>query len=346
MQKGFWSTIKKPVIALSPMDGVTDFACRYITKKYGKPSLIFTEFTCVEAFKYGKTRGLQNLRYSKTEHPIVAQLYGKDPEAFYLSCLICCQLGFDGIDINMGCPSKGVSGNGAGGALIKNPELAVKIIKTCQQAVKDWSKGKTPAGLTKVPELLALFKTKKSNRKIIPISIKTRIGFDKIVTKKWINTLLKTKPAAICIHGRTLKQMYSGQANWEEIGKAAKIIKKTSTLVLGNGDIKSIEDAEQKIKKHQLDGVLIGRASMGNPWIFNGRSPALQQRMKVLLEHAKYYDQHRNNLSYDFLKKHLGWYCKEFTGAKEIRQQLMQTKNYREVKNILLKSHLIKKNLK
>ncbi|MBD3270390.1 hypothetical protein GF376_02595 [Candidatus Peregrinibacteria bacterium] len=336
MSQGFWKSIKKPIIGLSPMDGVTDAAFRLIVAKYGNPSISFTEFTSVEAIKYGAIKALKAFKYSNMERPVIAQIYGKTLDAFYNATLIACEMGFDGIDINMGCPSKGVAGNGAGAALIKEPEFAKKIIRTCIKASKDWSEGQNIDQNDIHPDIKAFLDKLNLDfpRKLIPISVKTRIGFDTIITEEWISNLLETKPAAISIHGRTLKQMYSGEANWEEIKKAAKIIKQTETLVLGNGDIKNLTDAKSKIEYAGTDGALIGRASFGNPWVFNGKNATLAEKLIVALEQSKAHSELLGE-PFDPIKKHLCWYCKDFDGAKETRMELMQSKNFEEVQTIL-----------
>ncbi len=345
MQRGFWDQLEKPIIGLSPMDGVSDAPFRFITAKYGKPSLLITEFTNVEAINHAGIKALSAFIYNEIERPIVAQIYGINPKAFYKTAIIVCELGFDGIDINMGCPSKAVSGNGAGAGLIKTPDLAREIIKTCKQAVEDWSNGKTLEELDLDPLIFQYIQELKkekniiTERKILPISVKTRIGYDQIVTLDWIKNLLEEEPANITLHGRTLKQMYTGLANWNEIAKAAELIHQSGlkTTILGNGDVKSLEIAYENIKNYGVDGVLIGRGSYGEPWIFRGEHKSLKQKLEVALEHAKAYEKifGIGEKSFAPMKKHLGWYCTDFPNAKELRMQLIRCNSADEVENII-----------
>jgi nifR3 family TIM-barrel protein len=338
-----WSTLKKPIIGLAPMDGVTDAAFRIITKKYGGPDIMFTEFTSVEGWCRGSKDWKRNLMFDESERPIIAQIYGKTPEFFYESSKKIAKMGFDGVDINMGCPSKSVNNSGAGAALIKTPKLAQEIVAAVQNGV---------------------------NKKI-PVSIKTRLGYEENIIDKWLSLLLETKPVAITLHGRTFKEGYKGQADWESIGRAAKIAKGSGVLILGNGDVQSRKDGEEKCQKYGVDGVLIGRAAYGNPWIFlndqkkgpNNIRPVRKNKVdskrttdfsvgaayhadpniitKVVLEHAQIFEKMFQQFDkgegryFQAMRKHLAWYIKGFEGAKEIRQKLVRANNSEEVKKIL-----------
>ncbi len=305
-----WQSLSKPIIGLSPMDGVTDFACRYITAKYGKPDVLFTEFTTVEGLFHAPERILRDFEYSEIERPIVAQIYGATPEYFYKAAQIVCKLGFDGIDINMGCPSKAVVKRNCGAKLITVPDLAIEIIRATKQGVADFGKS-------------------------LPLSIKTRIGYDTNVVEWWMEKLLEEKPAAISIHGRTLKQMYQGEANWEAIAKAAKIIHQTKTLVLGNGDIASLAEAKNRIEETGVDGVLIGRHAIGNPWIFTGTKPTREERMATAVEHAAYYANRRGETRLASLGKHLAGYLSHFPDAAILRSKVFAAKDFRRLEEVL-----------
>ncbi|MBU1200585.1 tRNA-dihydrouridine synthase [Patescibacteria group bacterium] len=305
--KGFWETIKKPVVGLAPMDGVTDAAMRFITKKHGNPDVMFTEFVSAEGIRAGAVKLMKNFIYDESERPIVAQLFGKDPEAFKIAALKVMELGFDGVDINMGCPARKVAKRGEGAGLINNPKLALQIIKEVKKAVKNK----------------------------IPVSVKTRIGYDKPMIEEWIGKLLEAEPVVISLHGRTLKQGYGGLADWEEIGKAAKLCKETETLLLGNGDVKSVEDGKEKIKKYGGDGFLIGRAAFGNPWVFN-KGETLVKKFEVALEHARKFEELYPDDRFFVMRKHLSWYAKGFDGAKELRSKLVRCDSAEEVKKVIL----------
>jgi tRNA-dihydrouridine synthase B len=328
MSRGFWDTLSKPIIALSPMDGVTDAACRFIADKYGKPDILITEFTSVEGLSAGATRLLESFIYHKTSTPTVAQIFGSDPEAFYRAAFIVAEMGFNGVDINMGCPDHNVAKRGGGAGLILQPDVARKIIQMTKQGIKDWSEGKNiqDVGLPEtITDWIDSFKKSHDihlNRRLLPVSVKTRIGFSDIVTEDWISTLLEEQPANISLHGRTLKQLYTGLADWDEIGKAAKLVKKTNTSILGNGDIKSIKEAKERISTYDLDGVLIGRASFGNPWIFADKTPTLDERLDTAIEHCETVLRLTPTQHFLTIRKHLAWYCKGFEFATDIRASL------------------------
>ncbi len=336
--KGFWADLKKPIIGLSPMDGVTDAPFRYITCKYSKPSLVMTEFTNVEGLARGAVSMLREFIFDESERPVVAQIYGVELESFYKVALMCAYLGFDGIDINMGCPANKVARRGSGAGMIGIPDHAKKVVAITKQACLDWHNGITleEAGIR--PKLITYLNEMKpapSERLHLPVSVKTRTGIDKIVTEEWITTLLETEPANLSLHGRTLKQMYLGEANWDEIAKAAKLCHSAGITLLGNGDVKSMADANERIEKYGVDGVLVGRATFGNPWFFSDHVPTKNERFEVALEHTKYFEDNFMMHKFFGMRKHLAWYCREFDGAKEVRALLMQANSYADVKNIL-----------
>ena len=279
----FWDNLQKPIIGLAPMDGVTDAPCRTMHGLYGRPDVVITEFTNVEGLWRGSDRIFRDFLYTPAERPVVAQIFGCRPEYFYRAAHVVCELGFDGLDINMGCPAKTVANKGGGAALIRMPETAREIIRAAQQGVKDWANGQTLEDLEMDPrriERIHLMNEERVNtwgdntvneRRLLPVSVKTRLGYDSIVITDWVQELLELQPAVISIHGRTLAQHYKGEANWEAIASAAEIVRKTDTLILGNGDIHSLYEAAQRIRSTGVHGVLIGRASFGNPWLFRNR---------------------------------------------------------------------------
>ena len=184
------------------------------------------------------------------------------------------------------------------------------------------------------------------------MSIKTRIGYDKYDKKefkKWLTALLETKPAAITIHGRTKKEMSLVPARWDIIAEAVKIRNEfdssnNRTLILGNGDVKSVGDAEEKTKMSGVDGVMIGRAVFGNPWLFSESRPCQEPtkpvtmagRLSTLLEHAKLFEKINKGKKFDVMKKHFKSYVCDFPGAKELRIKLMACKNAKEAEKVML----------
>jgi tRNA-dihydrouridine synthase B len=341
---GFWKTLSRPIIALSPMDGVTDVICRTMMARHGQPHLMMTEFTNVLGLQHATTRLLQDFEYTNIERPIVAQIYGHQPEDFYVATFMVCELGFDGVDINMGCPSKKVVHKNCGAKLITLPEVALEIIRQTRQAIEDWAHGKDLEDLDLRPKVLNAFRKtqlergispKKKYRQLIPYSVKTRLGYDSIVIEDWVKTLLTEKPAAISIHGRTLKQMYNGSANWVAIASAVKAAQGSGTLILGNGDVTSLEKAHTLIQETKVDGVLLGRSAIGNPWVFQDKTPSLEERFKVVMEHARLLETLRGEKSYNSIKKHLVRYFRGFSGAAHLRSQAVRTTSINELSEVI-----------
>ncbi len=360
----FWQEIlaeKKMILALSPMDGVSDHPFRYITKKYGKPDLIFSEFANVEGIcRSSSTRILDHFDFDPSQHPFVAQIFGKTPAYFKQAAVLLCELGVDGVDVNMGCPAPTVANNGSGAAIIKNPLLAKEIIKAVQEGINEWANGlelkDCPDFSIKMIQAVAAKKAKFSlanaNRQKVPtVSVKTRIGYHEEEIATWLPHLLEMRLAAISLHGRTLKQGYSGKADWAVIGRAAELVKSSDPAVtfLGNGDVNSYEEALAKVSEFGVDGVLIGRASFGQPHVFlpqEERIKFLAEKniFQVALEHAQLYERtYPAAEDYRFLpmRKHLAWYTKGIENAASIRAELVRSNNSAEVEEILSKQHLI-----
>jgi len=364
-RENFWRRCLKPIIGLSPMDGVTDASFRLMAAKYGRPDIFMTEFTSVEGICAGADGFVRDFAYSDEERPIVAQIYGRTPEHFYKVAHIVCELGFDGLDINMGCPAKNVAAKGCGAALILNPSLALTLMRSARQGIEDWVAGQRLEDLdldtvvVKRVQAMALRHRKggaAAVRRSIPLSVKTRVGYDQVVVEDWVSTLLQETPAAISIHGRTLKQMYRGEASWEAIARGAEVAKGSDTLVLGNGDLKSMKQVVQRIRETGVDGVLLGRAALGNPWIFRDKQWAKealgqrtgtptrvldhrivtqQERTLVILEHSRHFAGLWGERRFAAMRKHLAWYCKGFRGAAQWRTQMVRAKSVRDVEEIV-----------
>ncbi len=316
--ENFWEVLKKPIMAFAPMANVTDAAFRRMFAECGAPDVFWTEFVSVEGLlSRGKERLLPDLWFSKGEHPIVAQIFGAKPEQFEEAAALIRKLGFDGIDINMGCPDRAVEKQGAGAMLIKNPKLARQIIRATKRGA---------GGL--------------------PVSVKTRIGYTKNQIDEWIPVLLKEDIAALTIHLRTRKEMSLVPAHWELAPQitALKDRYAPKTIVLGNGDILSLDDAKKRISESGFDGAMVGRGIFGNPWFFSRRSPSLRKRLEQMLRHAELFEQlYKSNRSkkdgaiknFDVMKKHYKAYCSGFDGAKELRIRLMDAENASETKEII-----------
>jgi len=301
-------------MALAPMYDVTDAAFRAVIAKYGKPDVFWTEFVSAEGMNSeGRERLMHHLLFDKSEKPIVAQIFGSHPEAFAPTAELIEKLGFDGIDINMGCPDKNIVKQGSCAALFKTPKLA-------QQLVLETKRGTT-----------------------LPVSVKIRIGDGKVEWKEWIKYLLEVEPAAMAIHLRSRKEMSKVPAHWELMPEIVEFIKANSNpdslpIVLGNGDVFSLEDAKDKVVQTGCDGVMIGRGIFGNPWFFNAdkKEVTREEKLKVLLEHTQLFEKLFTGIkNFEVMKKHYKAYVNGFDGAKELRMELMAANSYEEVAGIL-----------
>ena len=356
----FWATLPTPIIGLSPMDGVTDAVFRRIVAWQGKPDVTFTEFTHVHDVCRGPEFLLDSLRYHEAERPIVAQLYGKNPELFYQAAHAVCEMGFDGLDINMGCPSRNVASSGSGAGLIRTPDLAHEIMRAARQGIVDWTAGQTleAAGLkpVRVDAIRRLNERRGAIlpvRKSIPLSVKTRLGYDEVIVERWIEHLLIESPAVISLHGRTLQQMYRGEADWSAIARASEVVRGSGTMLFGNGDVQSLDEVARRVRETGVDGVLVGRAVLGTPWFFREKEearqsvqlersrlaepvpPSLQPRFEILLEHAKQFEAQYGREQFRRMRKHLGWYCKGFPHAAALRARMFRVSSLTDVEDVL-----------
>lgn len=303
-------------MVLAPMANVTDAAFRQMIAKYGRPDVFWTEFVSVDGLlSGGKDKLLVDFWYGENEHPIVAQIFGARPENFFKVAKMIKDLGFDGIDINMGCPDRAVLKQGAGGALIKNPKLAQEIIKATQEG----------SGL--------------------PVSIKTRIGISKPALEEWFGFLATQDLAAIIVHLRTVKELSLVPAHWDLMPGIVKIVNQRA-LVLGNGDVATMAEADEKVRETGCDGAMIGRGIFGNPWMFNKEMPiekvAIYKRLLAMIEHTKLFEEKFVDIkNFEVMKKHYKAYINGFDGAKELRMKLMETENAQEV-TALVQEFLVK----
>jgi nifR3 family TIM-barrel protein len=308
------------------MSDVTDVVFRQIIAKYSKhglpaqagklgggPDVFFTEFVSADgiASKEGRKKLLPILKFTKKEKPIIAQIFGAKPENIKVTCEIISKLGFDGIDINMGCPDRTIIKQCAGSALINNPKLACEIIRAAK------------AGAPKMP-----------------ISVKTRIGFNYIEYKKWLPKILSENISALTVHLRTKKEMSNVPAHFELAKDVVKIVRANdkNVVLIANGDIQDLEHGKKLAKEAGFDGVMIGRGIFGNPWFFDSKRktpPTTEQKLKVLIEHTKLYEKLLHCRNYANMKKHFKAYVNGFDGAKELRTKLMETNNSRELVKVI-----------
>jgi nifR3 family TIM-barrel protein len=320
----FWNTYDIPIIALAPMEDVTDTVLRELLLGLTDPGclhVVMTEFVSTDGLVHKKARKrvIHRLQVTDEERKllkeknvkIVAQIWGNTPEHYQqVAKEITEDMEFDGIDINMGCPVPKVVARGCCSGLIGNPSLAKEIILATKES--------TP----------------------LPVSVKTRIGLKTIATEEWVGHLLETKPAAITLHGRTQKQMTQGPALWEEIEKAARLRDALGLdiPILGNGDIQSVQEARQKCADYTLDGAMIGRGIFDNPWLFmeEQRARTKEEKLELLWQHTELFDRvWGDTKNFHILRRYYSIYSKGFHGAADLRAKLMQTQNIGEVQALL-----------
>lgn len=314
----FLNNLPKGFLVLAPMDDVTDTVFRQIVADCAKPDLFFTEFVNVEALQSaGRETALRRLIFTDKDQPLIAQIWGKNPENFYKTAKDLIQMGFKGVDLNFGCPDKKVVKNNTGGGTINVPDQAVKIINATREGLD----GK------------------------LPLSVKTRIGLREY-DESWIKLLLEQNLDMLTIHFRTVKEMSKYPAKWEEFAGRIKELKdqiSPSTLLVGNGDVSSYKDARQKAEKYGYDGIMIARGVFSDPYVFSPHSswedmPATD-RIELYRTHLELYRNTYPNMErkFDPIKKFCKIYINNFPGASDLRGKLMNCRNVEESLRILEK---------
>ncbi len=336
--KSFWNELKKPIFVLAPMADVTDYAFRQIINKYGKPDVFWTEFVAADGLAHPQARKklLIDLKFDKNENPIVAQIFGGKPDNIREAAKLCAELGFDGVDINMGCPDKSIEKQCAGSGMIKNPEVAFAVIQAAKEGVRSASSGQAGE---------------------IPVSVKTRIGYNKNEIDTWIRGLLEQDIALLTVHLRTRKEMSEVPAHWDLMKDIVALRDEVApnTLIFGNGDVKDLEEARQRVRETGCDGVMIGRGIFGNPWLFKSADdssgllhpsggtfpeknylPTLPEKLQVMIEHTKLFEKELGPYkNFAIMKKHYKAYVNNFDGAKELRTKLMEAENSTEIEKLV-----------
>jgi len=321
---GFWEKLEKPFFVLAPMANVTDAVFRRVITKYGRPDVTWTEFVSADGLCHPKGREalLRDLSFTEGERPIVAQLFTAHPGVMFEAAKLVAELGFDGIDINMGCPDKNVMKQGAGATLMKDPKLAQEIILAAREGVES---------------AVARFASRR-----IPISVKTRLGFNEDDLEAWLPKLLEVQPAVITIHARTKKEMSDVPARWERIKRAVEIAQGSAswrgTLIIGNGDVKDLEVARKKVSETGVDGVMLGRAIFGNPWLFDRdkKTVTVEEKLQVALEHTKLFEAVWKDMkNFELMKKHYQAYVNHFPQAKELRVRMMACHSVEEIEVVV-----------
>lgn len=313
MKRNFWRELPRPFFILAPMEDVTDVVFRHVVSEAGRPDVFFTEFTNSDS--YCHPEGMNSVRgrliFTEDEQPIVAHIWGDNPEYFRKMSFGMAELGFKGIDINMGCPVPNVATRGKGAGLIQRPDVAAELI----QAAK-------AGGL--------------------PVSVKTRLGYSDIDEwQEWLTHILKQDIANLSIHLRTRKEMSQVPAHWELIPEIKELRDRVApnTLLTINGDIPDRQTGLQLAEKYGIDGVMIGRGIFKNPFAFEQepKEHSTEEYLDLLRLQLDLQDQYAEQLprSITALHRFFKIYVKGFRGASELRNQLMSTKSTDEVRALL-----------
>lgn len=308
-----WQELPRPFLILAPMEGVTDIAFRQVIAHAGRPDLFFTEFTNVSSYasEKGRENALERFQIAPSDKPIIAQIWGKNPEHFAECAKALEELGFAGVDLNFGCPDKHVNKAGGGAAMIQTPDLAVECFNNAKRSTN------------------------------LPVSIKTRLGWkDPDEYQTWLPTLLQQHPAALTVHLRTKKEMSKVPAHYELIPDIIKLRDEIGpdTKLIINGDIKDRAHALELHQKYpEIDGFMIGRGVFQNPYCFTNQTPTKDDLMALLNLHLDLYEKHceKHTKSYEPLKHFFKIYINSFPGASDLRAKLMETHNISEARKIL-----------
>jgi len=316
MMKFEWKKLKKPFFVLAPMEGATDTVFRQIVIDCAKPDVLFTEFTNTKGLlSVGNKSVAQRLKYTKKETPIIAQIWGTDPDSFFKASQQIKDMGFYGIDINMGCPEKNIVKKGSCAGLIRNPQLAKEIIDAVRRGAPD-----------------------------LPVSVKTRIGFSSI-EPAWIEFLLRQNLDALTIHLRTRKEMSKVPAHWELASQFVELKNRISpdTILIGNGDIENISDGEERINGTGMDGIMIGRGVFHDPYAFSKDKSlhklSREEKINLLIKHLDLFEKTwGDEKKYHPLKRYFKIYINGFDSASDLREKLMETNSILDARKIIQES--------
>ncbi len=320
--QSFWNSLPKPFLTLAPMADVTDPAYRKLIAELSKgqegsvPFVTWSEFVSADGLYHTREKKgmkdeenplVRDLAYTEAERPIVAQFFSSTPEMMEYAAVLAVERGFDGIDINMGCPDKSIEKQGAGAGHIKDPKRAQEVIRAAVRGAQ----GK------------------------IPVSVKTRIGYNKIEYEEWLPHVLSEDIAALALHLRTRKEMSKVPAHWELAGTIASFCRSVNpnVLISGNGDVPDVATARVLAEEHNLDGVMLGRAIFGNPWLFSGRKLediSKEEKLQALARLADYFGELKPAKHFAILKKHVKSFVNGFDGSAELRAKMMEATTLEE----------------
>lgn len=304
------------IIALGPMAGVTDLPFRLLCREQDC-GIMYTEMVSAKAILYNNKNTNELLQTDNREHPIGVQLFGSEPSIMAEIGARISEKPYDFIDVNMGCPVPKIVGNGEGSALMKNPRLAADIIKAMTDKCKK------------------------------PVTVKIRKGFDddNINAIELAKRLEAAGAAMVAVHGRTREQYYSGAADWDIIRKVKEAV---NIPVIGNGDIREPEDAKRMLKETGADGIMIGRAARGNPWIFKRCShylstgellpkPDRKEILHMILRHAHMLTEYKGEFTaVREMRKHTSWYVTGLPYATDIRNSINYVESLEEMEEMLV----------
>lgn len=304
------------------MADVTDPAFRRLIAQHKSADVMWTEFVSADGLYHTREMKkmldeenplVRDLLYTEGERPIVAQFFSAKPEMIRYAAKFAAERGFDGVDVNMGCPDKSIEKQGAGAAMMKSPELVASIVEAMREGAQD------------------------AGRPQMGISIKTRIGYNKEEIDTWIPAVLRTRPHALTVHLRTRKEMSKVPAHWELMDRIKALRDQISpeTLLLGNGDVESMEDARKKVADTGIDGVMLGRAIFGAPWLFVEKEATKEERISALITLAHYFEELRPSKSFHILKKHVKAFINGWDGAAELRGRFMECESAAEMERVV-----------
>lgn len=306
-----YSDLPRPFTALAPMEDVTDRVFRGLIADLAAPDLFFTEFIAAQALAARRRTTMAALRFTRRERPLVAQIWGTDPEMFYQAALLLSEYGYDGIDINMGCPAKKIIRKGACAGLIGNNTRTAELIDAVKQGIS--------AGGAR-----------------IPVSVKTRMGIETPATDTWIGFLLEQNLDALTLHPRTAAQMSEEPADWQHVAAAVEMRNRSApgTVIIGNGDVISLQEAQARSLETGAEGIMIGRGIFANPYIFSAEAVPLQDRsrqekIRLALEHTcRFEAEYGSTRNFEILKKFYKCYIQGYSGWEDDFRRIMATDSY------------------
>ena len=321
LKKNVWQDLPKPLIYLAPMSGITNLPYRTMVKRYHS-DIVFPEFVSIHAMHYGSDRTFEMLEYDEAERPIIAQVFGSTPEYFYEAAKKCKELGFDGVDINFGCPAPKVAKNGGGCALLGDLEKSKAVIQACIDAVgQDDELGEA-----------------------LPVSVKTRVSYKNTHVRDFTKLVMNMDVAALCIHGRSFEKPYEGASDLECIKEAVEMMADTDTVVLSSGHAHTPEAAKETLDFTGCDGVALARGTFGRPWVGKQikdyletgsyTEPTQAEKLDIMVEHARLAAEHSNRPFVE-MRKVLAWYIKGIPHAASYRRQLVRVQSIDDVKSVV-----------